>query len=271
MSGFSRDWLALREPFDQAARAASDAALASWRPAGPPQVLDLGCGTGASLRALAPRLAGVQRWCLVDHDAALLATVPEILQAWAVDRRLTVEWTCRQADLATGLADLPFPQGGLVTASALLDLVSEDWLAELVAHCRAASAAVCWALSVDGRLAFTPHDPADAQVLGLFAAHQRRDKGFGAALGGEAPDRAETMLRAAGYRTLRTASDWHIDAARSAADRAMLQALLEGIATAALEQGAADASAVQAWHARRMAGLARTRLCVGHADLLGFL
>jgi SAM-dependent methyltransferase len=274
MSGFSRGWLALREPFDRAARAAGDAALAALARHGPPgtlEVLDLGCGTASSLRALAPRLGGAQRWCLVDHDQDLLATVPRAMQAWAEGHGLQIEWTCRRADLATGLADLPFPQAGLVTASALLDLVSEAWLAELVARSRAAQAAVCWSLSVDGRLDFTPADPADAQVLALFAAHQRRDKGFGPALGETAPARADALLRAAGYRTVLTQSDWRIAGARGADDQAMLQALVEGMALAAQEQGPAQAAAVQAWRARRLAGLAGTQLCVGHTDVLGTL
>ncbi|KQP37040.1 class I SAM-dependent methyltransferase [Pseudorhodoferax sp. Leaf274] len=287
MSGFSPGWLALREPFDRAARAAGDAAMAMLRPPGLLQVLDLGCGTGSSLRALAPRLGGAQRWCLVDHDPALLATVPQAVQAWAGSEGLRVqtqgpqwllqgaglqvEWDSRQADLATGLAGLPFPQAGLVTASALLDLVSEGWLADLVARCRAVGAAVCWALSVDGGVDFTPADPADAQVLALFAAHQQRDKGFGPALGAAAPARAEVLLRAAGYRTVRLQSDWHIAGASGADGRGMLRALVDGIATAALEQGPHDAEAVQAWRARRLARLAGTRLRVGHADLVGTL
>ncbi|CAN7553545.1 class I SAM-dependent methyltransferase [Pseudorhodoferax sp. LjRoot39] len=269
--GFSRDWLALREPFDRAARAAGDAAMAAHRPAGLLQVLDLGCGTGSSLRALAPRLGGAQRWCLVDHDPDLLAAAPQAIRPWAERQDLQVAWSCHRAELATGLADLPFPQHGLVTASALLDLVSEAWLTELVARCRAAGAAVCWSLSVDGRLDFTPADPADAQVLALFAAHQRRDKGFGPALGETAPARADALLRTAGYRTLLAQSDWHIAGARGADDQAMLQALVEGMAMAAQEQGPAQAGAVQTWRARRLAGLAGTRLCVGHTDLVGYL
>lgn len=271
MSGFSRDWLALREPFDLAARAAGDAEMAARRPPGLLSVLDLGCGTGSSLRALAPRLGGAQRWCLVDHDPDLLSSLAQAIGLWAERQGLPVEWTGRQADLATGLAELPFPQAGLVTASALLDLVSEAWLAELVARCRAAGAAVCWALSVDGRLDFTPADPADAQVLALFAAHQRRDKGFGPALGETAPVRADALLRAAGYRTVLAQSDWHIAGARGADDQAMLQALVEGMARAAQEQEPAHTGAVQAWRTRRLADLGGTQLCVGHTDVLGTL
>ncbi|WP_382325041.1 hypothetical protein ACFJI0_11525 [Hydrogenophaga sp. UC242_53] len=82
MSGahFSADWLQQREPFDTAARdeAARHLQLAARfhamaPPAGTPwRVIDLGCGTGANQRWLAPRLGGPQQWLVVDHDAALL-------------------------------------------------------------------------------------------------------------------------------------------------------------------------------------------------------
>ncbi len=88
MSGFSADWLALREPADAAARSVrlsyvlSHAVLhhASLR------ILDLGGGTGSNIRFLAPLLAKPQHWTLVDHDEALLAQVPARMAAWARSR-----------------------------------------------------------------------------------------------------------------------------------------------------------------------------------------
>ena len=72
MSGFSADWLALREPLDHASRNAAVAAACAAHFAGAETlaVLDLGCGTGSNLRALAPILPERQDWRLVDHDPA---------------------------------------------------------------------------------------------------------------------------------------------------------------------------------------------------------
>ncbi len=91
MSGFSAEWLRQREPFDAAARAvaAERLQLARWlaalKPdAAPWRVIDLGCGTGANYRALAPMLAGPQQWCVVDHDKALLDAWPETLRGVVV-------------------------------------------------------------------------------------------------------------------------------------------------------------------------------------------
>jgi SAM-dependent methyltransferase len=88
-AGFSADWLQQREPLDAAARDAAaphldlHARFMAWRQpaAAPLRVIDLGCGTGANLRWLAPRLSGAQQWLVVDHDAALLRRWPACLAA----------------------------------------------------------------------------------------------------------------------------------------------------------------------------------------------
>lgn len=296
MSGFSADWLAQREPFDRAARASAASAF-DWKALATQlrrertgdaaiTVLDLGCGTGASLREIAPRLGGVQRWRLVDHDAALLAAVPAALARWAQARGwrvrahgnglrvdgdgLQLDIACVQADLAADFDAVPFDGAQLVTCAALLDLVSASWLEVLVNRCAGIGAAVCWALSVDGRLAWTGAEADDALVRDAFRAHQRRDKGFGAALGDAAVQAATQSLATAGYRLQAAESDWVIDGTRSAADRAMLHALVDGMANAAREQCPAHAAPIDAWCARRLATLGATRLRVGHIDLLGW-
>jgi SAM-dependent methyltransferase len=265
MTGFSADWLALREPFDRAARSAS-AALLDLRAAAVRlrrddpvlRVIDLGCGTGANLRELAPRLDGAQQWLMVDHDPRLLAALPESLEGpgWHAKARPL------RIDLEEALAAVPFGEARLVTASALLDLVSESWLDDLLSRVRAANAAVLFALNVDGRVAWAPGLAGDAEVHALFAAHQRRDKGFGPALGGEAVALAVARLDAMGYSITQARSDWCVE------EPVMLRAMIEGMADAALEQDPAAHELVGAWRARRLALVDRTCLRVGHVDLL---
>lgn len=265
-AAFSADWLQQREPFDRAARDAAAARLrlpawlASIRPAqGPWRVIDLGCGTGANLRWLAPRLIQAQQWLLVDQDPALLA---RLHTGAAQVERLTL-----RLDLAHDLETLPVADCTLVTCSALLDLVGEPWLQRLVRTCAVARVPVLWALSVDGRQAWTPADPADGLAQRLFAAHQRRDKGFGPALGAHAPAVAARTLRAAGYRVCSARSDWLIDARGDAAAAALQRVLIDGIAVAAIEQSPRDAAALNDWRARRQALAAHSRLTIGHIDL----
>jgi len=288
MTGFSTDWLALREPFDRAAREASAAALdlgvlALRLRAGAPmlRVLDLACGTGANLRELAPRLGGSQRWLLVDHDPRLLAALPEAFGAWARAQGFALradadclriegpDWDAevrtRCIDLVMALDAVPFDEAQLVTASALLDLVSASWLDALLVHMRAVNAAMLFALNVDGRVNWEPAIAADAQVHELFAAHQRRDKGFGAALGGEAVALAVARMEAMGYDVMLAQSDWRIE------EPAMLRAMVEGTAAAAVEQEPAAHALVRAWKSQRLALVERNCLCVGHRDILATL
>jgi hypothetical protein len=287
MTGFSTEWLRLREPFDTQARGAAAPALdlprhaAAWRAMRPAlQVVDLACGSGANLRELAPRLGGAQRWHLVDHDPALLAAVPQALADWAgrhgyrfiADEALQVagpgfhaDITCAPLDLARELHRLDLGPAQLVTASALLDLVSAAWLQALTAQVQGTAAALLFALNVDGRTHWDPADPDDGFVRDCFDQHQRRDKGFGPALGHAAVPVAQALWAAAGYQVRQARSDWAIEGTQSAA---MLRAMVEGTAAAAREQAPGAQPRVLGWQARRLAGLAATRLQVGHVDLI---
>lgn len=265
MSTFAADWLRQREPFDAAARAAAATRLrlAEWlaarRPAATPwRVIDLASGTGANLRALAPLLGGAQQWLLVDHDPALLAH--------ARDPGVKVEH--RLLDLARDLEALPFEGSTLVTASALLDLVSAAWLDRLVNCCAGAGAAVLLTLSVDGRQIWDPADREDGLVRRLLAAHQTRDKGFGPALGPHAAAAAVRALRAAGYSVRRARSDWWLDARADPEALALQRSLIDGIGDAAIEQAPVDAGLLRDWQARRHALAAQSTLRIGHVDLM---
>ncbi|MGJ7507817.1 class I SAM-dependent methyltransferase [Variovorax sp. GT1P44] len=288
MTGFSADWLSLREPFDREARGMAAAslaldALASRLRGDDPTltVLDLACGTGANLRELAPRLKGPQRWTLVDHDLRLLQEIPEAIAAWAKaegfiaetgDGSIRIEgpdWKARVqtacVDLASNLDAVPFAGTRLVTASALLDLVSDRWVKALVEQVRSADAAMLFALSVDGRVTWDPQMDGDEEVDRLFASHQRRDKGFGPALGVEAVDFAARHLEGCGYDTVRATSDWRIEGASA---HAMLTAMVQGMATASLEQDLTARSRVTDWMQRRLDVIDRTRLRIGHQEIL---
>jgi hypothetical protein len=289
VSGFSAQWLALREPFDAAARSASLVTTLRERldrggDAAPLAIVDLGAGAGSNLRFLAPLIGGAQRWRLVDYDLALLESALAATEAWATVRgaavqrsgsRLTVraagfacDVECQRIDLAD-LAGVDLPSGGLVTAAALLDLVSRDWLETLARRCRAAGAAVSLALTYDGRTTAQPGEPEDATVLAMFNRHQLFDKGFGPALGMRAASVAEAAFEAHGYELGVATSDWVIG--RDA--HAMQLALLDGWLSAALEIAPDSRLALTSWHERRrghvLAG--RSELSVGHVDLVGWL
>jgi hypothetical protein len=287
MTGFSADWLSLREPADTAAR---PPALIDWIAPSLPRdrsvhVLDLATGTGSNLRYIAPRLGGLQQWVLADHDSALLRAMPERLSTWAVSNGaevsaagalLTVQgegFGCRvdrlQVDLARDLDAVEFSRFDLVTTAALLDLVSDVWLEDLVRRCVAEGCSVLFALSYDGRIECTPADPLDARIRDLVNAHQRTEKGFGPALGPDAATRTIRLLERLGYEVLAEQSDWRIDAAQP-----QLQSeLISGWASAAAAMATSDRALIDAWRERRLAWVrdGQSRLVVGHVDVVGRL
>jgi hypothetical protein len=285
-AGFSADWLQQRAPFDAAARSAADARLrirqrlvqACPTAGAPLRLIDLACGTGANLRWLAPQLGGRQQWLAIDHDAALLRCWPEgpgtpgrsgypLLQHTGPGFEARIA-RC-QLDLAESLESLPWHAAHLVTASALLDLVSAAWLKRLVTAATTARVALLMALSVDGCHRWAPGDAGDATVAALFRAHQRRDKGFeGPALGASAVGELVSALRLVGYQVHTARSDWQLDGRQDARALSLQRALIDGMAEAATEQQPAVAVAVETWRQRRQAIAARSSLRVGHLDLL---
>lgn len=284
MSDFSPNWLALREGVDTRARDLSlPANLVAERPDGAPlRIMDLGSGIGANLRFLGPYLGRDQHWLLLDSDAVLLGRAPEAMRMWAVDQgyglspagegvRLvgsvfsaTLCW--RRLDLAAHLNTLPFDETDLVTASALLDLVSRDWVDDLVRHCSAHCCAVLFALSYDGRMLWQPKMGADRHVTYLFNRHQGWDKGFGPALGPAATDYAAQCFRKSGYRVRRVQSDWRL----ACADATLQEALVRGVAEAAMEVDPDQRAQIDRWLIQRLGCIRRpaSALVVGHFDLL---
>ena len=204
-----------------------------------------------------------QAWTLVDHDPALIAraTAASLERVPGVAR---VDIVC--GDLAREGIEV-VAGADLVTASALLDLVSQTWLDRLVEACRSARTAVFFALTWDGAIEWSPHgDPDDELVADAVRAHQRRDKGTGTALGPSAGPGAERAFISAGYRTQLVPSPWVL----GPNERSLVIALIEGWARATEELRPTHAERVRAWADRRVR-IARSdpfRLVVGHSDLL---
>ncbi|WP_018861735.1 MULTISPECIES: hypothetical protein [unclassified Thioalkalivibrio] len=257
---FSRDWLALREPADHAARPESllgplNDALAEC--ATPLQIVDLGSGAGSNLRYLAPRLVGPQHWTLMDHDADLLAMIAEPDGAVTIARQVT--------DFSAGPPPIPHDTS-LVTASALLDLVSADWLDRLVTMLTQWPVPVLLALSYDGRIEWSHPHPADEHVRTAVNCHQRTDKGFGPALGPDAADYCAHAFADKGCRVMIETSDWQLGA-----DQAVLAAaLIGGWAEAAAEMEPQARPMYQEWASSRRRDIAdgQLHLSVGHCDML---
>ncbi|GAA2079703.1 SAM-dependent methyltransferase [Actinomadura alba] len=263
-TSYAPEWLELREDADAAARSAELADLLLPSLEGPLVIRDLGCGTGSMGRWLAGRLPGPQRWILHDRDPGLLARAATGLSGTAPDGG-SVMVVLEQGDI-TGLRATDLAGTSLVTASALLDLLTADEVAGLAAACAEAGCPALLALSVIGRVEFAPADPLDAEFAAAFDDHQRRDTGGRRLLGPDAVDAAATAFERYGAAVHRRSSPWRLGPEQAALTAQWLQ----GWVAAAAEQRPDLAPLADAYLRRRLDACAAAvlRVVIGHEDLL---
>lgn len=262
----SRGWLALREPADAAARAPDFVEFLRRHLAttGRLEIHDLGCGTGAMGRWLAPLLHGPQHWVLHDRDPDLLEVAVADLPGPAADgAAVTVE--ARQSDV-TRLHPGDLAGATLITASALLDLLTSDELARLITVAAGAGCPVLITLSVVGRVDLTPSDSLDSRVAVAFNAHQGRTTVAGRLLGADAVAVAVAGFGLAGAKVLLRSSPWRLGARH--AD--LTAEWFDGWLAAACEQQTELAAETEAYACRRRAQATAGQLAVTvhHADFL---
>jgi hypothetical protein len=279
MNDFSLEWLRAREPADHRARSPEIAKAVARLFADKPNITiaDLGSGLGSNLRALAPMLPCDQAWRLIDHDPHMLAAARDELARWAPARDngnalvlerdgRRIEVTTQCLDLAHGIDTVFAPRPDLVTAAALFDLVSADWidkLADAAAHHEAPVYAV---LTYDGDDSGDPAHPLDEAMLAALHVHQHRNKGFGPAAG---PDAVDIMHRAFASRRF----DVHIAPSPwilGDDDSAMLTMLGDGVIQAVRETGLVTTDELREWRRFHMPDnrWRGVRWTVGHVDLL---
>lgn len=262
----SPGWLELRESADAAARSRELVSHLRGRLTadGPLVIHDLACGTGSMGRWLAPLLSGPQHWVLHDRDADLLALAEAAVPGPAADRSApTVE--TRLSDV-TRLGRDELADATLITASALLDLLTEDELDRLVRACAGAGCPVLLTLSVAGRVRLFPANPLDARVAASFDAHQRRATPRGRLLGPDAVEAAFEAFRRRGAQVIVEPSPWRL----GVADTGLTVEWLAGWIDAASQQEPALADRFDLYRRQRLSEAAAGFLAVtvGHVDLL---
>ena len=241
------EWLRLREPADAEARSGElvDELRRHLPAAGPLVIHDLGGGSGAMGRWLAPRLPQPQHWVIHDRDEDLLALA-------VADPPAGVTVEARRGDI-TRLAPEDLAGAHLVVASALLDMLTADELRRMLGAC--SGHRILIAMTVTGRVSFAPPEPLDVPLSVAFNAHQRRDGRLG-------PDAVPAALDALGGEVLVRPSPWHLGADHAE----LMTAWFGGWVDAACEKEPELASEARPYRERRLAQAHEAT--VEHADLL---
>ena len=259
----SAEWLTLRERTDARSRSRRLAEAAARLVDGPLIVHDLGSGTGSMMRWLAPFLPGPQTWVLHDWNRDLLARAAASRGVDAEGAAVDVETSVEHVE---HLCPEDLAGASLVTASALLDVLTREELDAVVEACVAAGASALFSLSVVGRVRLEPADPGDHVFQEAFNDHQRRLADGRQLLGPDAAATAAESFRRAGWSVRLADSPWRL----GSADPALTAGWLEGWVAAAIEQRPALLEWGDEYILRRMRQLARDelRVVIHHADLL---
>jgi hypothetical protein len=273
MSGFSREWLALRESADHRARNVQvrTATVSAFERSEHLRIIDLACGSGSNLRALAPFLSKRQSWRLLDHDDLLLIAARETLISWGDvvlnSDPLVLRKGCREieivflrADLAVSVRSAFEAPADLVTSAAFFDLVSENWIESFCDELSRYGLALNAVLTYSGEETWRPPHPADAVMLEAFQQHQSGDKGFGPAVGSRGWAIIRQRLEARGYVVTIGPSPWRL----GPEDALLLDALAEGAANAVSETERVPSSVIAEWRASKRTAESYE---VGHIDL----
>jgi hypothetical protein len=273
---FSPEWLQLREPVDHRSR---DFALAAklrtyFADHAEATIFDLGVGLGSNLRGTYGSLPPRQRWVLVDNDPVLLTAARDVIANWADsaertadglqvkrgEHTLKVEF--KQHDLAADPAPWFSVKADLVTAAALFDLVSAEWIGRFTRALSRSRLPFYTVLTHNAETRWLQPHPADAAMKAAFESHFGGDKGFGPSVGGRASAMIGNALEAAGYAVETAPSPWLL----GAGDRQLIAAMADGWAQAVRETGSVPEATIEEWRAARSGGA--TTCIVGHEDLL---
>jgi hypothetical protein len=296
----SSEWLSLREPEDAATRsrelALAAAALLEQKvlkqtleqtplqhrtlqqtplQPTPLSIHDLGSGTGSMMRWLAPLLPGPQTWTLHDWNADLIEQAAAGIRPLDRDG-VPISVRTQPGNLADLRAAVLGPAGqpaaSLVTASALLDVLTVNEIHAIVDAVLDVGCPVLLALTVTGDVRLSPADELDPAFQAAVNAHQRRDIGTRRQVGQDGAAIAGRLFTEAGWHVRSSTTTWRLDHYRPR----LLAEWFDGWVDAALEFDAEHDAELQAHAARyrrgRAAEIERGELTahIDHLDLLAW-
>ncbi len=269
------EWLTLREPADARSRSlalATDlshslalAAEAAGMMASPIVVHDIGSGTGSMMRWLAPLLPGPQTWMLHDWNPRLLEDAARQSTSDSAGRAVIVRTSVEHLAV---LGEDDLSGASLITASALLDVLTLHEIEAIVRACVAAGAPAFFALSVTGEVRLDPADPGDRVVEAAFNDHQRRATDGRRLLGPDAVAVVARLFAEAGWGVRLADTPWRLDAS----DGPLLEEWFDGWIAAAVDERPELREWAREYALTRSAQLAdgSLRVVVGHQDLLAW-
>jgi hypothetical protein len=228
--------------------------IKTGRPQSVVEIIDLGAGTGANQRWLAPRLPLRQRWIHLDHDPAISRSL------WLPDDTMIID---ESVEVLSQLLARPGIDQRLVTCSALLDVLTTNQIYEVCGGLIDNRTPGLFSLTVTGTLGVSPSGPHDQQLLDAFNDHQRR----AGRAGPDAVRVAVDTLLGGGFTVRTQETPWHLTASN---DLAFVEQLLRERLEAAVAQDHSLTTTAATWFELRRTQLRDgiLRIDLGHLDIL---
>ena len=251
MEKFSSDWLSLREQEDLLARNTNvlECVKNYLRNEQRLNILDIGCGTGATMRVLQPEFTQPQHWTLLDADKELLVQAQCLNQPLVYDSHITMKTEC--VDLTE---DFGFLQRkcSIVTATAFLDLVSESWIQKFAQALKDNNHSFYCSITPTCSIELTPAVSLDDRVISAFNTHRYTNKGFGLSLGGDAAKYTLEIFQNLGYQLTSAFDTWGNRHPNKAFCKKFNLQLIEGISQAASLTKLLDSLELEYWTKSRV-------------------
>jgi hypothetical protein len=152
----------------------------------------------------------------------------------------------------------------LVTASALLDVLTAGEVTDIAAACVEAGCPALLTLTVAGRVDLVPGDPLDSRIEAAFNDHQQRTVAGRTLLGPAATEATAAAFEQRGATVFRRPSPWRLGPGQAG----LIAEWLRGWVGAAVEQRPELAAPAADYLRRRLAAVDVLRVVVQHTDLL---
>jgi SAM-dependent methyltransferase len=248
------DWLSIREAMDSRFRCLPLARKFMQSAADTQVIVDLGCGTGTNCRYLSSVSHAEALWLCIDKDSWALEAAAKRLPNGQVG--------FKQGDLATDLELIPFRDEISITASAFLDLTSQDWIHRFASRCERIPLLI--SMTTSGGPTWDPIDDFDEAIDQCLENHRASDQGFGPAVATDASRLLANDLTSRGCDVSLEASDWQLDDQ----DNEVIDFLIDGIGRRASKT--LPHEQVEAWMKKRRNQNrgGNLKLTIPHLDLL---
>lgn len=278
------DWLEERYRLDAGARNkhVERAVLEAFQGFPPLYVLDVGSGLGANARYYSCLFSSNQEWILVEKSEVLsLRAIPSLrfwaeankwmteelsegLQVWMSEKEVRIKSIKASFFDSSEIVDLF--RINLVTANAVMDLVSEDQFVTFAENLISNRIPLLATMNYES-MYFEPEDEEDVEFIALYERHMKRSQEFGSAMGPDSTRRIIDFSVKRGCPVIYGKSTWNIDYG----DLKMMQFLFRFINQALSENICSNGERVrmEAWFRRKRQQVKNQKLkmVVEHSDI----